>query len=204
MQSCKHNEENSSDDDQYGPALPKYSSESHKQSTNKDTIGPVLPTTSRSECVKDVVGPVLPTNYDKSTKYNKTSRYSSDSDTDSTSDCSSESDHSSRKSIKHKPQTSETERRVKERLHVIGPAMPPDMRESNNDIHLTDKRILGPASTHEEVNSEHISSNSDSDGDEIGPSLGLRATEQDLSAVKEFESRSQRMKEKLTSSSKVS
>ncbi|XP_053403688.1 uncharacterized protein LOC123554800 isoform X2 [Mercenaria mercenaria] len=132
MQQSYTLDDNSLDDGQYGPALPKSSAKS-KAVSNKDSIGPVLPTTKE---LTQVIGPVLPP------------IYSSDSDADSVSS----SERGQHPSFPHSFECVKSENKTEE-----------------------------------------------SDDDMIGPSAGLQALEQDLSA--EVESRSLKMKEKLMSSS---
>lgn len=155
-------------------------------SGDDDQYGPSLPPVSRkpaSSIPQDSTAGKQPT----STKvigpvlpsnFTKSSKYSSDSDSDSSSSSDSDSGHRHRKKLK--------------RSHLS---------DKTKDISVEkDKRILGPSLP----DSDQCIKGEESDDDVIGPSLGLQASESDLSAVNEFESRAFKMKQKLTATTSVS
>ncbi|XP_052216553.1 GPALPP motifs-containing protein 1-like isoform X2 [Dreissena polymorpha] len=75
----------------------------------------------------------------------------------------------------------------------IGPILPGDLKGVTNN--KDSARRIGPAWP-QRLGSSQVAGGSDSD-DDIGPSIGLQAQEEDLSAVREFTARANRMKDKL-------
>lgn len=191
MQSGKTEDEEASSDDQYGPVLPSSSQERSNQGSNTSSADQK----DRLNKGKNVIGPLLPSNL------GKTSHYSSDSESDSSSSSDTDSDDSSTRRRKKLKRSHSGE--IGGEQSVIGPVVPSHLRQASSTVRHVGERSIGPVLPSGLAGSGETTVDSESDEDIIGPNVGLQATEEDLSAVKEFESRSQRMKEKLTCSSKT-
>lgn len=192
-----------SDEDAYGPPLPP----SMQNAETTDQYRPAQISSSKEECKQEqpnLIGPALPS------RSSKPSRYSSDSESDSSSSSESDSDDSSRKRKKKKHKHSKSSDRnhakrksMDDEKQFIGPVVPSDMRfQSSKDSDDEGSRSIGPVLPPGLRGRTH-DSESDSEEEVIGPALSLQASEEDQSAVREFVSRSQKMKEKLAASSKA-
>ncbi|KAL4220683.1 GPALPP motifs-containing protein 1 [Mactra antiquata] len=196
----------SDSDDSYGPPLPPgLANKKDDTDSSDDQYGPPLPKKSKSSD-NVTIGPTMP-----SIKGGNLDKYSSDSDSDSSSSDSSDSDYDRKKRKKksHKSKKSDYNRRgsevSKDSKHFIGPCIPSNSTKYEDNI---SHRSIGPAlppgsaqySDNDHSRQTNVPGNVDDDDDYgIGPSINLQASEQDCSAVAEFEGRSQKMLKKLTS-----
>jgi hypothetical protein len=170
------------DDDQYGPSLPPASTKPISNSPHSTT-----PSTYIQQKSAKVIGPVLPSNFPHSSKY------SSDSDSDSKSSSSSSSDSDSNRRHRKKIKRSHHSH-VSDRAEEVSPSMTVTLDKNT--------RVLGASLPQSDSNMQQDSEGSDDD-EVIGPSLGLQASQDDLSAVNEFEARAMKMKQKLTATTTV-
>lgn len=157
----------SDSDDAYGPPLPPGISGPSAKTSEDESYGPAVPRTSTNTSDKQAIGPVLPPHLQDKHKHNDESE---DSDSDQ---------------------------------QVAGPALPPHLTQksvSNTSSRSSEskresKKVYGPVIPgHEDIRNDY--SDDDDDG-LVGPSLSMQSTGQEGSTLKDFESRAQKMRDRL-------
>lgn len=170
----------SDSDDAYGPPLPPgLSGTKAESSSDEESYGPVLPGTVKVDTVdraekqirvanKPSIGPVLPPHLQEKHK---------------TYDESEESDHVQ---------------------NVAGPVLPPHLTQISESLSSSrtfkgkkeSKKVYGPVIP---GNEDVTDDNSDDDDDGlVGPSVFMQAKGEEGSALEDFESRAQKMRDRLT------